>query len=626
MKLRTKLLGGFLFVAAMAVTVAVIGYNGITKIDAGMDEITDVRLPSLEGLYLMMDARSMITAGETALLNTRIADKERADAEKNFVDSQKNFDEGWKIYEPLPQTVEEAELWKTFVPLSQQWWEGHRAFTDAVKVWQSDKSDASYDAMLAKKMAIDPIYDESESMLDRIVEINREVADAASKQAQSDAASARQFMAAVGVIAVLLALIIGFLITNSIVKPVRAAANLAQLIEKGDLSQRLDIQSRDEIGQMSTALNSMAEGLRTKAHIAEAIAKGDLTSDVHPASAEDVLGAALLSMTDSLNMIISQVNEAAEQTASGSSQVSDASQSLSQGATEQAASLEEITSSVTQISSQIKTNADNAGQANKLSGAAREAANRGHQQMEQMITAMNEIQASSREVVKIVKVIDDIAFQTNLLALNAAVEAARAGSHGRGFAVVAEEVRNLAARSAKAAKETAEGIASSMQRVEHGNAVADKTAQALAEIREAAAKVNDLVGEIAAASHEQSQAIEQVGLGLGQIDSVTQQNTANAEETASAAEELSSQSAELKHLLSHFQLRSGDRSHTPLFDSAPAKSHAKNTGSGSKKSALPHPVSKLSSHTPNKPGKSLWGDKGSPKPAIALTDSEFGRF
>jgi methyl-accepting chemotaxis protein len=247
--------------------------------------------------------------------------------------------------------------------------------------------------------------------------------------------------------------------------------------------------------------------------------------------------------------IIESLTEGAQQVASASGQVSSASQSLAEGATEQAAGLEETSSSLEEMSSMTKQNADNAQQASVLAGEARKAAQGGAESMQRMSRAIDDIQKSSDETAKIIKVIDEIAFQTNLLALNAAVEAARAGEAGKGFAVVAEEVRNLAMRSAEAAKNTANMIEESVKNAKNGVAISGEVSKALGEIVDGIAKTTDLVGEIAAASAEQAQGIDQVNTAVAQMDKVTQQNAANAEESASASEELSAQAEAMQGIV-----------------------------------------------------------------------------
>jgi len=250
---------------------------------------------------------------------------------------------------------------------------------------------------------------------------------------------------------------------------------------------------------------------------------------------------------------IARLADSAEQTMSSSCDVSSASQSLAEGATEQAASLEETAAGAEEMASMIKTNASNAAEARTLAGTARNSAEQGTQAMDRMLRAIDEIKASSDETAKIIKTIDEIAFQTNLLALNAAVEAARAGEAGKGFAVVAEEVRNLAQRSAEAARDTAQMIQGSAANADNGVAIAQEVGQSLAEITEGTRKVNDLVSEIAVGSGEQAQGIDQINSAITQMDSVTQHNASCAEESAAASEELAGQAGELNGMVAELR-------------------------------------------------------------------------
>ncbi|MHC4944002.1 MAG: methyl-accepting chemotaxis protein [Planctomycetota bacterium] len=351
-----------------------------------------------------------------------------------------------------------------------------------------------------------------------------------------------------------LLLLVFWLISGNIAVRIRKAVDGLENLAQGDLTHRLNMEAKDEIGVLARALDSMAHSLEQKAELASRIAEGDLTREVDLASEKDTLGLTLQTMTDGLTEVVSSVNVAASQVDASTKQINKSSHSLSQGCTEHAASIEQIISSMTEMASQTSLNAGNATQANTLSMKARNAADKGNKQMKEMIIAMDEINASSKEIAKIMKTIDDIAFQTNLLALNAAVEAARAGQHGKGFAVVAEEVRNLAARSARAANETAALIERSGRKVENGTEIANGTAKALGEIVTSVGKASDLVREIAAASNEQAQGIAQVNEGLMQIDRVTQYNAANAEETASAAQEQTVHSAGLRETLKRFKI------------------------------------------------------------------------
>ncbi len=255
------------------------------------------------------------------------------------------------------------------------------------------------------------------------------------------------------------------------------------------------------------------------------------------------------SITKPINRIITGLTAGSEGVASASSQVSSASQSLAEGATEQAAGLQETSSSLEQMSSMTGQNADNAQQASVLAAEARQAVDTGSDSMQQMSAAIQEIRRSSDETAKIIKVVDEIAFQTNLLALNAAVEAARAGEAGKGFAVVAEEVRNLAMRSAEASRDTSNMIAESVENAKNGVEIATGVGKILDEIVQRIGQTTDLVSEIAAASQEQAQGIDQVNTAVAQMDKVVQQNAAGAEESASASEELKAQAESMNDIV-----------------------------------------------------------------------------
>jgi len=363
----------------------------------------------------------------------------------------------------------------------------------------------------------------------------------------------------VAVFAVIIAVAVAFALSRNITSGIKEAVGFLQMLAtEGDLSHDVPpfrLGQKDEIGQLANAVSAMLHDYREVERLATELATGNWTATLRTKGDKDTMNLQLVEMIDKINVALKNTAEAVNQVAEGSIQVAAASESLSQGATESAASIEEITASMGEIGGQTNSNAQSATEANRLAKSANDAAQTGQEMMRKMIASMESITRNASEIQRVVKVIDDISFQTNLLALNAAVEAARAGQHGKGFAVVAEEVRNLAARSAKAAAETTQMIEGNSKQISEGAEIASQTADMLNGIVTQVTQVTEIVGRIATASGEQAQGVGQVSQGLHQIDSVTQQNTANAEETASVSAEMSSQAKRLQELIGQFRLR-----------------------------------------------------------------------
>ncbi len=419
-----------------------------------------------------------------------------------------------------------------------------------------------------------------------------------------------------GVIILIATFLIWLLINRKIVRPLRAVVDMVDGMGKGDLDTRLNLEQGDEIGQLADDMDSFADSLKNEILTAfNRLAEGDFTFE-----ASGLISAPLAQANKGLSETIRTVLQSSQKIASDTLQVSATSTSLADGATKQAAALEEISASMHLMNEQTTSNTQNAERVNQLSSAAKLAAEKGDEHMQAMVRAMAEINEAGQNISKIIKVIDEIAFQTNLLALNAAVEAARAGQHGKGFAVVAEEVRNLAARSAKAANETTELIQGSVEKTERGAQIADQTAEALKEIYQGVVQVSDLVDEIAAASNEQAQGVAQANEGLAQLSAVNQSSTASAEETAAVAEELSSQTTFLQQMLERFKVIGGSFSSgfSPAQAALPASRPAPQP------QYQPAPAAPAVAASPQAANDN-WGGTDAAK-VIQLDDDDFGRY
>ncbi len=373
--------------------------------------------------------------------------------------------------------------------------------------------------------------------------------------------STEKMVLSVAIFGTLIALIAGIVIALWLTRHVmnllggepNYIAKIAKTVAAGDLSMSLKSNGVDK--GIFAEMKKMMTTLQEKAALAQNIAAGDLNQNVILASDKDTLGIALQEMSDNLNDVLGRTQLASSEISQGSSSVAVSSSMLSEGASMQAGSIENISTSLTELTTQISTNAENADQARQFSSQAQAEALEGSNKMNEMIEAMVEISEASQSIAGFISTIDDIAAQTNLLALNAAIEAARAGEQGRGFAVVADEVRSLAARSTKAAEETSKLIDGSVAKTKNGSLIASETATSLKSIIDTVRKTTELVEEIANASKEQAIGAETINQGVVEIDGVIQKNSDTAQASAVASEQVSSQSALLKEILSTFKLR-----------------------------------------------------------------------
>lgn len=365
----------------------------------------------------------------------------------------------------------------------------------------------------------------------------------------------------INVVSVIVLIVISIYISKSFKKPIKELEFVANKMAIGDYEFEINYKSKDEFGILSDSIREVS--VNTKSIIADivrvldAISKGNF--NVEPEA--DYIGIfksieeSIRKITIDLSETIDQINVASGEVELAAEQVASASQMLSQGATEQASAIEELSSTMINISEKTKNTAENANEANLLAISSTTQIEEGNYQINSMIKAMQEISLTSNEISRIIKTIDDIAFQTNILALNAAVEAARAGEAGKGFAVVADEVRTLAAKSAEAAKNTTTLIDNSIKAIDNGGNIVDNTAKSLESIIDITNRTIKLVDEIAKASQDQANSISQVTVGIDQISSVVQTNSATSEESAAASEELSGQAKILKSLIENFTVK-----------------------------------------------------------------------
>jgi methyl-accepting chemotaxis protein len=602
LKISVKLIIGFLLIAFIAAIIGVVGIMNIRKVN---DADTQLYEENTVGLSYTGDISTNFQRLRYNALKLTIIDNE-ADINE-CIDTMnelcRKIGEDIKNYEKTISSEEDARLYGL---ISTSWEEYNGFMQDVIQLTKDQKHQEAEDVIL---ITSDEAGTSLRENLDKLVELNNKLAKSKSESNDALTQNSIMIMFVVIIAGVGVSVVSGLFISGMISKPVKKMVEAADKLALGDVDVNVDVDSKDEVGSLAASFNKMIHNIRQQALAAERIAEGDLTVDVAVRSENDILGKKLSEMVYNNNEILTNIANASEQVAVGARQVSDSSIALSQGATEQASAIEELTASLEEIASQTELNAKNANQANELAETAKLNAVQGNSQMKEMLGAMEDINESSANISKVIKVIDDIAFQTNILALNAAVEAARAGQHGKGFAVVAEEVRNLAARSANAAKETTDMIEGSIKKAEGGTRIAKDTAVALNKIVDGIEKVASLVNDIAAASNEQALGISQVNQGIMQVSQVVQTNSATSEESASASEELSSQATMLKETVSKFKLRKTSK-RSRLDEVSPEVLMMLENMSGKKKNNI----------------NSEMNEDAALKPKIVLSDREFGKY
>ncbi|CAN7256226.1 methyl-accepting chemotaxis protein [Pseudoduganella sp. LjRoot289] len=507
LRIGTRLGIGFGLLLTLLVGVATLGLNGMDRANEQMHHVVDVNLYKI-GLLEDMAASTHIVSRVIRTI-ALLSDEEAARNEHRKIDAAR------ATYNTAATTLEKLPLddaGKAFVADIATLRAATRPFNDKFLELAKTDKDAAV-ALLLREVI--PMNAKWQKAIDDYADLQRQKSKNEQQSAFESYGFARKLMLAVSAAAVLFGALAAWLLSRSITRPIGEAVHIARTVASGDLSSRIEVRSRDETGQLLQALKDM---------------------------------------NDNLTGLVGQVRRGTDSIAAASTEIAAGNLDLSARTEQQAGSLEETASSMEELTATVKQNTDHARHANELAISASEVALRGGAVVSQVVETMGAINDSSRKVVDIIGVIDGIAFQTNILALNAAVEAARAGEQGRGFAVVASEVRGLAQRSAAAAKEIKTLIGNSVDQVALGAKLVDQAGSSMRAVVDSIKNVTDIMGEIAAASHEQTSGIEQINQAITQMDAVTQQNAALVEQAAAAAASMQHQTDTLTHVVGKFKL------------------------------------------------------------------------
>jgi len=530
LNISMRLALGFLLVLALTLVVGGIGALQISRIYDALDYYTDNTTPSLEAVNSwgkLADEIRILQSKHIMASSTQDMSALESEIQRSGDKLQKAVSD----YEKLISNDEDRRLWEGVKTSLSAYFSGWEKLKTTSRQTPTDPS-KSEEARKLYGGASEQEYLALSSAIAAEWNLNKSLARTLAQQGESTFHMALTVLAVGCIAALAIGIGAAWLITKSIIFPIQQSLRVAQRVAAGDLTSHIEVESRDETGQLLQALKDM---------------NGALVN------------------------IVSEVRNGTETIASASQQIATGNADLSSRTESQAGSLEETASSMEELTSTVKQNADNARQANQLAVSASEVAVKGGAVVSEVVDTMGLINESARKIVDIIGVIDGIAFQTNILALNAAVEAARAGEQGRGFAVVASEVRNLAQRSAQAAKEIKALIDNSVEKVDAGSKLVDQAGVTMQEVVESIRRVTDIMGEISAASAEQTSGIEQVQQAVTQMDETTQQNAALVEEAAAAAESLREQADKLAQVVSVFKLNGMQAAGAASISTLPAK-------------------------------------------------------
>ena len=557
MKIGKKIFLSFAVVIAMSIVLGVCALSEINNLFDTVDGYAHTTVPAVTQLWTARRSVRQIEAD--ALEATIVMTQAELDAvETNLMNNRKVFEDAINEFARLaPQYQDEVDHIHDLMNGVTK----HREalFAECAK-FTAEGNAAAYE------IYINDYATAYEEVVDAIIEMSDDVneqIDARYERAQDVKRGSTVIVTALLIAAIVVSIIMTTILNRMLLRPIQQIEAAMELVEVGDFKKvDLKYESKDELGQLSHAVRETIHKLDVitddLAYLCGELGNGNFTvKSQHTADYTGDYFAILKGIRfirDTLTDTLIQIDTSSGQVLTGSQQVANGAQSLAQGATEQASAVEELLASMNEMQQQVKDNADHAANASRLAGEAGAGVAESNHIMEELMSAMNNINSTSNEISKVIKSIDDIAFQTNILALNAAVEAARAGAAGKGFAVVADEVRNLAAKSAEAAKTTTGLIQNTLDAIAQGNKLATTTADSLSGVVEKASSVNDRVLEIARASEEQLDAVNQMTSGIEQISSVIQSTSATAEESAAASEELSSQANMLKHMIAKFRL------------------------------------------------------------------------